>query len=161
MMLTGAALAHTPAVAADISTGTVAGDVDKGRSVWRKKGQCAFCHGWSGDGRGHPRSPGVAANLRQSELDRDAMGMIISCGIAGTAMPYHDRAAYLDGRCFGMSADDFEPGQMPEKGKTFSPDNLENLLAFIFADIKGKPPATLADCETFYKPGSRNCDTYR
>lgn len=154
-------LARAPAVAADAFASAISGDVDKGRSVWRKKGKCAFCHGWSGNGRGHPRSPGVAANLRETELDRDAMRMMIRCGIAGTTMPYHDRAAYLDGRCFGMNADDFGPGEMPKKGKTFSPDNLEHLLTFIFTDIKGKPPATLADCETFYKPGSRNCDPYR
>lgn len=135
-------------------------DIDRGRHVW-KKAKCAFCHGWAGDGAGHPRSPGVAANLRESALDKASMREIIRCGIPGSEMPYHERLAYTDDRCFGMTRQDFEPGTVPNRGKPVSDEDMDDLIAFIMTEVRGRGPVTRKECEAYFKPGSRNCLVYR
>ena len=45
-------------------------DVSFGQRLSRDKADCQFCHGIDGDGRGDPRSPGRAANLHETRLDR-------------------------------------------------------------------------------------------
>ncbi len=135
-------------------------DVERGRRVW-KKSKCAFCHGWAGDGHGHPRSPGAAASLRTSKLDRTAMKEIIRCGLPGGAMPYHDRMAYRDGRCFNATAAELKPDEMPNKGVAIQEKDLDSLVAYIFSNIKDRGPVTLEECENYFKAGSRNCLRYR
>ena len=134
----------------------LAGDPVRGHKTW-KKSKCAFCHGWAGDGRGHPRSPGLAPSLRVSKLEPENFKEIVRCGLIGTEMPYHDRMAYRDDRCYGMLADEFEPDTMPRKGKTMSETSLDNLAAYVFKNVVGKGAATFNECETYFKVGSRNC----
>lgn len=134
-------------------------DVERGRAVW-KKSRCAFCHGWSGDGRGHPRSPGVAANLRRSELDTAATKEIIRCGVPGGVMPYHDRMAYRDKRCFNMTAAELKEA-VPNKGASIKEADLDPLVTYIFSKIRGRGAVTLQECEAYFKVGSRNCQPYR
>ena len=43
-----------------------------GRRIFLEKADCQYCHGWAGDGAGAGQSPGGAANLRKSQLDRDS-----------------------------------------------------------------------------------------
>ncbi len=126
-----------------------------GLSVY-KKSNCAFCHGWSGDGRGHPRSPGAAAIWRLSVLDKDAMTYLIRCGVIGGAMPYHDRMAYKDSRCVAEPAK-IETALLPQKGKNISAGKLEALVDYIYSRVLGKGIATFEQCEAYFKPGSRNC----
>ncbi len=38
-------------------TSVAAQDVSYGRRLFLEKADCAFCHGWAGDGAGHPQSP--------------------------------------------------------------------------------------------------------
>ena len=45
-------------------------DYSHGRRIFLEKGDCQYCHGWAGDGAGAGQSPGGAANLRRSQLDR-------------------------------------------------------------------------------------------
>lgn len=132
------------------------GDPVRGKKTW-KKSKCAFCHGWSGDGRGHPRSPGVAPSLRTTELEPENLKEIVRCGLPGTEMPYHDRMAYRDDRCYGMLADEFEPDTMPRKGKSMSEASLDNLVAYVYQNVVGKGRTTFEDCETYFRVGSRNC----
>src|SRR5262245_29626750 len=74
-------------------------DPVRGKEVFAKVGVCVSCHGWDGDGKGkNPRSEGAAALLRESALDTKGFIEIISCGIPGTPMPYHDNQAYKDDR---------------------------------------------------------------
>jgi mono/diheme cytochrome c family protein len=138
------------------STSALSGDPVRGLKTW-KKGKCAYCHGWAGDGRGHPRSPGAAPSLRVTKLEPENLKEIVRCGLIGTEMPYHDRMAYRDDRCYGMLADEFEPDTMPRKGKTMSESSLENLVAYVFKNVVGKGSATFDDCESYFKVGSRNC----
>ena len=129
--------------------------ISRGRAVY-KKNNCAFCHGWAGDGRGHPRSPGAAANLRSSALDRQTMNYIIRCGVVGGVMPYHDRMAYRDNRCV-ETPKAIAAESLPSKGKNIKQSDLESLLDYLMMNIKGKSDITFEQCEKYYKPGSRNC----
>lgn len=166
------ALVTVPANAVPAGT-PVAGDVDpdsavaqggdpvRGKTVYQNVGRCVQCHGWGGDGTGSdPRSPGSAANLRETQLDTTTLAEIISCGIPGTAMPYHLSAAYKSHECYGgMTLEDFGEGEAPPKGKTFREKDVMNIIAFIqthFQPLAGTKP-DLAECEAFFKPGSRNC----
>ncbi len=121
-----------------------------------KKSNCVFCHGWAGDGQGHPRSPGAAANLRTSVLDKEAMTYIIRCGVVAGVMPYHDRMAYRDARCI-KDLSSLKLEMRPQKGKNINEDDLNALVSYLMANIQGRGKVTLDQCEIFYKPGSRNC----
>jgi len=129
--------------------------INRGKAVY-KKSNCAFCHGWSGDGQGHPRSPGTAANLRASVLDRETLSYIIRCGVVGGVMPYHDRMAYRDKRCVA-NPDELETGLLPQKGTNIHSNDLVALVSFIIANIQGKGDVNFEECETYFKAGSHNC----
>jgi hypothetical protein len=72
--------------------------------LFRDKADCQFCHGIDGDGRGAPQSPGRAANLHTTILNRDQLIEVIACGRPGTEMPHFDKYAYEDTSCYGLSA---------------------------------------------------------
>jgi hypothetical protein len=81
-------------------------DVSFGDRLFHEKADCQFCHGPDGDGRGDPRSPGQAANLRKTILTRDQLIEVIACGRPGTEMPHFDKYAYEDKTCYGATAAD-------------------------------------------------------
>ena len=81
-------------------------DVSFGDRLFHEKADCQFCHGPDGDGRGDPRSPGQAANLRKTILNRDQLIEVIACGRPGTEMPHFDKYAYEDKTCYGATAAD-------------------------------------------------------
>src|SRR5947209_13372860 len=56
--------------------------------------------------RSDPRSPGKAANLHTTRLDRDALIEVVTCGRVGTEMPYFDKYAYEERKCRGLSEAD-------------------------------------------------------
>ena len=68
-------------------------NVSFGERLFRDKADCQFCHGIDGDGRGDPRSPGRAANLHETQLNRDQLIEVIACGRPGTEMPHFDKYA--------------------------------------------------------------------
>lgn len=128
-------------------------DIVRGKRMYSQQGgNCISCHGWDGDGTGkNPRSEGAAALLRESGLDAQGFIEIISCGIPGTPMPYHDSQAYKDDRCYGMVAADFDAGGVPHKGKSIKKDDIVNLTAYIMTSIQGKPKATYEDCAAWFE----------
>jgi cytochrome c553 len=77
-----------------------------GERLFRDKADCQFCHGIDGDGRGDPRSPGRAANLHETQLNRDQLIEVIACGRPGTEMPHFDKYAYEDTDCYGLKGKD-------------------------------------------------------
>ncbi len=134
-------------------------DIARGKAVYQTVGICLNCHGWDGDGLGkNPRSPGVAAKLRETQLDTETLRMTVRCGIPGTPMPYHDAQAYVDNRCYGMLMTDFPEGGKPSKGHTFREQDIENVVAYMEAKVKGKGPTTLQDCIDFFGSAVRACD---
>lgn len=157
LILALTALAAPPLHAQD--TDADVGDPERGRIVYRSVGYCGNCHGWAGDGKsGTNLQAPVGPNLRETPLDTAALIEVIGCGRPGTPMPYHDRAAYRDGRCFGMDLDDFAPGAEPVRGKTFSDRDVANVVAYLEAHVIGRGEPTFEDCTAFYdNPSARAC----
>jgi mono/diheme cytochrome c family protein len=89
-------------------------DTSFGQRLFQDKADCQFCHGVNGDGRGDPRSPGRAANLHETNLNRDQLIEVITCGRPGTEMPHFDKYAYEDTDCYGL------------KGKNLGSDAAHN-----------------------------------
>ena len=79
-------------------------DTSFGQRLFRDKADCQFCHGIDGDGRGAPQSPGRAANLHTTILNREQLIEVIACGRPGTEMPHFDKYAYEETNCYGLSA---------------------------------------------------------
>lgn len=151
------------APAIEIAAAKQPADIVRGKTVFQTTADCVYCHGWPGDGSTgrNPRSPGIAANLRETQLDTDTMIQVVSCGIPGTAMPYHDRQAYKDPRCFGTTLKDYKPDQQPSPGHLVSPQDIINVVAYVQQKIKGRGPITKAECEEYFKPGAAACASYK
>jgi mono/diheme cytochrome c family protein len=81
-------------------------DVSFGDRLFHEKADCQFCHGPDGDGRGDPRSPGRAANLHETTLNRGQLIEVIACGRPATEMPHFDKYAYEDTDCYGLKGKD-------------------------------------------------------
>lgn len=135
------------------------GDPERGKVVYRSVGYCVNCHGWAGDGgTGTKLQAPIGPNLRETELDTEALIEVIGCGIPGTPMPYHDRAAYRDGRCYGMELSDFAEGTAPTRGKTFSDTDVINLVTYLETEVIGLGEPTYEECAEFYdNPDAAAC----
>lgn len=79
-------------------------DTSFGQRLFQDKADCQFCHGIDGDGRGDPRSPGQAADLHKTILNREQLVEVITCGRPGTEMPHFDKFAYEDKSYYGRTA---------------------------------------------------------
>ena len=105
LMKTCGPLAATAAIVLGFGA-VLAQDVSFGERLFRDKADCQFCHGIDGDGRGDPRSPGRAANLHETHLNREQLVEVIACGRPGTEMPHFDKYAYEDTNCYGLAGKD-------------------------------------------------------
>lgn len=128
-----------------------AGDPKRGKSVFRSVGLCVNCHGWAADGKtGISWGAPAGANLRETKLDEAALIEAIKCGRPGTPMPYHDRAAYRDDRCYGMVMSDFAPGSEPTRGNTFGDRDVANVVTYLQTHVIGLGKPTYEECADFY-----------
>jgi mono/diheme cytochrome c family protein len=136
-------------------------DFAYGRRLFLDKAECAFCHGWAGDGAGHPQSPGRAANLRKSGLDRDTLVTTILCGIPGTAMPHFDALAYTDKRCYGMTE-----AELGDRTPTLPPSTtlqrreVEVIADYLKAKVIGRSEVTRAECLEAFGADAGSCGDY-
>jgi hypothetical protein len=134
-------------------------DFAQGRRVFLDKADCQYCHGWAGDGAGQGQSPGGAANLRRSQLDRDTLITVISCGIPGTAMPHFDELAYTDQRCYGMTEVEIGTRKPPLPPSTTLPKrDIEALADYLRARVIGRGPVTRAECFETLGERVRSCN---
>jgi mono/diheme cytochrome c family protein len=144
-----------------LPSGATAQDASYGRRLFLEKAECSFCHGWAGDGSGHPQSPGRAANLRKSQLDRAQLIVVISCGIPGTAMPHFDELAYTDKRCYDMTEAD-----LGSRVPTFPPSTtlqkreIEVVADYLLANIIGHGTVTREECLENFGAKAKSCDDY-
>ena len=128
------------------------------RAIW-KKGDCSNCHGWSGNGHDTgPVPPGPS--LRAIEFDFDSVREVVQCGRPGTNMPSHDRLAYTDKRCYGMTSADVGK-QKPQKGTPLKPEELDAVAAYVVGYLEGKGDVTKAECEEYYGAGNAVCNNYQ
>lgn len=138
-----------------------AGDVAQGQKIWHDKAECNFCHGWAGDGIGGGfHHPGRPPSLRDTQLTRDQIRMVIQCGRPGTPMPYFDRFAYTDKRCYDMTEQELGD-QMPDRAKTtLQASEIDALADYVAAKVKGAGPVTLAQCLDYFGGGGSSCEMY-
>ena len=105
-----------------------------GKQFWHGGG-CAGCHGRSGHG-GHGGAGSEQAtgpSVRSTELDRDQLIELISCGRPGTPMPAWLAGAYTETACYGL-----EPGPAPAGtgvSGAFDADEIEALVDYLLAEI--------------------------
>lgn len=136
-------------------------DLERGKELYREKATCLYCHGWHGNGESSQYG-GNALSLRATQLDRDQLIEVVKCGRPGTAMPHHDAYAYTDKRCYGLTAADLKEAVPPEPKSTMPPREVELVVDYVIAVLKGKPPEpTLAECQAFWGQSTRVCDEYR
>ena len=130
---------------------------DYGLSAY-KKGNCMGCHKWHGDGG--PGYGGAALSLRETGLDREQLITIIECGRPGTNMPFFDKKAYKDDRCFGMKFSDFEGDDKnrPLNAKSYlNKRQIDAVVDFIVNDLQGKK-VSKEYCIKFFGKPTRSCD---
>jgi mono/diheme cytochrome c family protein len=143
------------------ASGAMADEYEHGRRVFLEKADCQYCHGWAGDGAGQGQSPGGAANLRKSQLDRATLIVVIGCGVPGTAMPHFDEDAYTDKRCYGQTEADLGDRTPPLPPSTTLPKrDIEVLADYLLAKIIGRGPITREECLENFGERGRSCNDY-
>jgi mono/diheme cytochrome c family protein len=143
---TSSASSEAPAVTEVAAVDPAA--AERGFKVWRGS-DCAGCHGWAGNGEKIGENP-KGPNLRELSYDAAILKEVVLCGRPGTLMPSHDPKAYDDDRCYGMVAADLG-NTKPPKGKPMTPEQADDIAAFIIQDIQGKPTKpSLEECQRYY-----------
>lgn len=137
-----------------------AGNVERGKKLWEGKAGCGYCHGWAGDGHGDPRSEGGAPSLRVSELDRDQLIEVIACGRPATGMPHHDRFAYTDDRCYGLTGDALGADKPRRATNTLQKHEIEAVADYLLDAVIGKGPVTAEQCVAFFGHETEHCTHY-
>ena len=132
--------------------------LSRGKRAFKTGAFCANCHGWAGDGQGNPRAPN-GPSLRITELDRESLIEVIACGRPGAEMPYHDRRAYSDERCYGATADDFGK-DVPPPGRYIARRDIEAVADYILVKVKGLGEVTKDECIDYWGPTARICARY-
>jgi len=141
-----ASLLFVSTAAVGVSTAD-AQDNSQGRRIFLEKADCQYCHGWAGDGAGAGQSPGGAANLRNSQLDRATLITVIACGVPGTAMPRFDEDAYTDTRCHGLTEAELGSRIPPLPPSTTLPKrDIEAVADYLIAKVIGRGPITREEC---------------
>lgn len=133
-------------------------DPVRGKAAFTKA-DCTKCHGWAADGKtGIALKYPAGVSLRASTLDKQGLTEVISCGRPGTEMPYHDRAAYRDDRCYGMVMSDFDPDDPPHRGKTLGEKDIANIVAYLQTHVIGLGKPTFQECTDFFdNPAAKAC----
>lgn len=132
-----------------------------GRQVWVQKANCRSCHGIMGNGdHEDPRAP-IGADLRQTTLNAEQLVEVIKCGRPDTPMPYFDRKAYTDTRCYESTAEQLGDATPPPGTPALSARDIQSLTAFILADLAGHGEPTREDCQALWGAAATSCEKYQ
>lgn len=132
-----------------------------GLQVWKDKIWCGQCHGWSGNGLpDDPRAP-VGINLRETQLTPEQFAEVVKCGRPGTEMPAFDARAYVDDRCYGVTAEELGDMTPPKQGVYLINREIQGLVAYAYTNIVGQGPFTDEDCRAYYGEDASICDVLR
>jgi mono/diheme cytochrome c family protein len=149
LLVVGAAQAQT-------SSAEEARMIEFGKEIFKSKAVCQYCHKW--DASGDQGYGGNALSLRVTQLTPDQLTEVVKCGRPGTGMPYHDRFAYTDKRCFGYTRDQMGKDMPPAGNDFLSNREVEAVVKYLFAKDVGKGPATYDDCVDFWGKDTKQCD---
>lgn len=155
--LAAATLPAAPALAQGMGAG---GGGDAGQKVF-KSANCVGCHHWTGTGGGS--YGGASANLRATQLTPEQIAEVVRCGRPSTGMPFFERNAYSDGRCYGgLRAADLPPDQLPpEPDHYLRAPEIEAVTGYVIANLKGRGEPTFAECQAFFGTQTRACNIYK
>ena len=130
-----------------------------GREIFKTKATCQFCHRW--DGNGDQGYGGNALSLRITQLDRDQLLEIVKCGRPSTGMPYHDRQAYTDKRCYESTKADLGEATPPGANGWLNPREIEGVVDYVLLKIKNRGETTYEECQEFWGTGTRQCEPWK
>jgi mono/diheme cytochrome c family protein len=129
--------------------------IEFGKEIFKVKANCQFCHKW--DASGDTGYGGNALSLRKTALNPEQFGEVVRCGRPSTGMPYHDRLAYTDKRCYGVTRE--EVGKdMPPMGEFLSAREADAVVRYLFAKAVGHGASTYEDCVDFWGKDTRQCE---
>ena len=131
-----------------------------GKEIFKSKAVCQFCHKW--DASGDQGYGGNALSLRATQLSPEQLTEVVKCGRPGTGMPYHDRFAYTDKRCYGLTEAELGasvPALPP--GATLQKREAAAIADYLLAKVIGRGAVTREECEeVFSERGARSCGQY-
>jgi mono/diheme cytochrome c family protein len=146
----GAALAQTALSAEEARL------LEFGKEIFKSKAVCQFCHKW--DASGDQGYGGNALSLRATKLTPEQLAEVVKCGRPGTGMPYHDRFAYTDKRCYGYTSDQLGSDLPPAGNDFLSAREIDAVVKYLFAKDVGHGPATYEDCVEFWGKDTQQCE---
>jgi mono/diheme cytochrome c family protein len=149
-----AARAQTPPAAAPSPED--ARTIEYGKEVFKTKATCQFCHKW--DGSGDQGYGGNALSLRKTQLTPPQIAEVVKCGRPHTGMPYHDRFAYTDKRCYRMTRDDLGEDMPPAATESLQPREIDAVVKYLFAKVVGRGESTWQECVDFWGSDTRECE---
>jgi mono/diheme cytochrome c family protein len=127
-----------------------------GREIFKVKATCQFCHKW--DASGDQGYGGNALSLRKTQLTPPQMAEVIKCGRPHTQMPYHDRFAYTDKRCYGLTREDLGNDMPPAATESLQPREVDAVVKYLFAKAVGRGESTYEECVEFWGADTRECE---
>jgi mono/diheme cytochrome c family protein len=127
-----------------------------GKAVY-KKANCVGCHKWHGGGGGG--YGGLAHSLRETQLDGEALAMVIRCGRPGTRMPYHERKAYTGKNrdCYEMTRAELEDAAPPRARYFLREPDIAVVVEYVQAYIQGRGQPDYDDCVAFWGAEATRC----
>jgi hypothetical protein len=100
-----------------------------------------------------------APSLRVKHLSRAKIREAIQCG-RGADMPYFDRFAYTDRRCYHKTSKELG-NQMPDRSPvTLQPYEIDPLADYVATKIMGAGAVIRAECLEFFGGTGSQCDKY-
>jgi mono/diheme cytochrome c family protein len=130
--------------------------IEFGKEIFKSKAVCQYCHKW--DASGDQGYGGNALSLRVTQLTPEQLTEVVKCGRPGTGMPYHDRFAYTDKRCYGYTREEMGKDMPPAGNDFLSNREIEAVVKYLFAKDVGKDAATYEDCVDFWGKDTKQCD---
>jgi mono/diheme cytochrome c family protein len=130
--------------------------IEFGKEIFKSKAVCQYCHKW--DASGDQGYGGNALSLRVTQLTPEQLTEVVKCGRPSTGMPYHDRFAYTDKRCYGYTREEMGKDMPPAGNDFLSNREVEAVVKYLFAKDVGKGPATYDDCVDFWGKDTKQCD---
>ncbi len=130
-----------------------------GKDIFKTKARCQFCHKW--DGTGDQGYGGNALSLRKTELTREQLTEVVKCGRLATEMPYHDKFAYTDKRCFGVTREQAGAEAPPDANQFLQASEINAVVAYVFARIVGKGAPNYDECVDFWGKDTQQCEPFR
>ncbi len=149
----GAVIVMIAAFALTCSTAAFAQNEDKvkaGVTAWRNSG-CADCHGAFANGEKERDESPTGADLRRTRLNAEELKLAIRCGRPGTGMPAFEEGA---SGCPGGG------GNLYPAPSKLSPEEIDNVVAYLQTRIVGKGKITKQECLLYYTDKPDWCDDY-